>query len=41
MSAGDLDEDTSVENLLAGHPSGESQRSFKRWLEQQQWKSDT
>ncbi len=30
----DLDEDISVENLLAGKPSGESQRSFKRWLEQ-------
>lgn len=29
----DLDEDISVENLLAGSPSGESQRSFKRWLE--------
>src|SRR5213592_4501686 len=29
----DLDEDISVENLLAGHPSGESQRSFKKWLE--------
>src|SRR3712207_433421 len=29
----DLDEDISVENLLAGKPSGESQISFKRWLE--------
>jgi hypothetical protein len=29
----DLDEDISVENLLAGQPSGESQRSFQRWLE--------
>ncbi len=28
----DLDEDISVENLLTGKPSGESQRSFKRWL---------
>jgi hypothetical protein len=28
----DLDEDISVEGLLAGRPSGESQRSFKRWL---------
>ena len=28
-----LDEDISVENLLLGHPSGESQTSFKRWLE--------
>jgi hypothetical protein len=30
----DLDEDVSVENLLAGKPSGESQSSFKRWLEE-------
>ena len=30
----DLDEDVSVENLLAGQPSGESQTSFKRWLDQ-------
>jgi hypothetical protein len=29
----ELDEDISVENLLAGKPSGESQRSLKRWLE--------
>ena len=29
----DLDEDISVENLLTGSPSGESQRSLKRWLE--------
>jgi len=29
----DLDEDISVENLLLGRPSGESQQSFKRWLE--------
>jgi len=29
----DLDEDISVENLLTGHPSGESQASFKRWLD--------
>lgn len=29
-----LDEDISVENLLAGRASGESQRSLKRWLEQ-------
>jgi len=27
-----LDEDISVENLLFGSPSGESQESFKRWL---------
>lgn len=30
----DLDEDISVEGLLAGKPSGESQGSFKRWLGQ-------
>ena len=29
----DLDEDLSIEELLAGRPSEESQRSFKRWLE--------
>ncbi len=29
----DLDEDISVEGLLAGRHSGESQTSFKRWLE--------
>ena len=28
----DLDEDISVENLLFGNPSGESQESFKQWL---------
>ena len=28
----DLDEDISIENLLLGKPSGESQRSFKKWL---------
>lgn len=27
-----IDEDVSVENLLAGHPPGESQQSFERWL---------
>ena len=30
----DLDEDISVDNLLFGKPSGESQRSFKKWLEE-------
>ena len=30
----DLDEDISVENLILGKPSGESQTSLKRWLEQ-------
>jgi hypothetical protein len=29
----DLDEDISVENLLSGKPSGESQTSLKKWLE--------
>jgi hypothetical protein len=29
----ELDEDISIQNLLSGKPSGESQRSFKRWLE--------
>ena len=29
----DLDEDISVEGLLAGRPSGESQKSLQRWLE--------
>lgn len=28
----DLDEDISVENLLQGSPSGESNESFLRWL---------
>lgn len=28
----DIDEDISVEGLLAGKPSGESQTSFKKWL---------
>ncbi len=30
----DLDEDISAEGLLAGRASNESQRSFKRWLEE-------
>ena len=30
----DVDEDISVENILLGRPSGESQRSFKKWLEE-------
>src|SRR6266849_10801552 len=29
----DLDEDLSVEGLVLGKPSGESQPSFARWLE--------
>ncbi|PJA30055.1 MAG: DUF2442 domain-containing protein [candidate division Zixibacteria bacterium CG_4_9_14_3_um_filter_46_8] len=32
----DVDEDISVEGLLAGKPSGESQASFKKWLSQRQ-----
>ncbi len=28
-----LDDDISVEGLIAGRPSGESQRSLARWLE--------
>lgn len=28
----DIDEDISVENLIYGKPSGESQKSFQRWL---------
>ena len=27
-----LDEDISIDNLLAGRPSAESQSSFKKWL---------
>jgi hypothetical protein len=29
----DLDEDISVENMLAGRASGEGTKSFQRWLE--------
>lgn len=29
----DLDEDISIKNIILGHPSGESQKSLKRWLE--------
>lgn len=28
----EIDEDISVEGLLAGRPSGESQKSFEKWL---------
>lgn len=31
-----IDEDISVEGLLAGRPSGESQASFKKWLKGRQ-----
>jgi hypothetical protein len=29
----ELDEDISVENLIYGQPSGESQKSFQKWQE--------
>jgi hypothetical protein len=29
----DLDEDLSIDSLISGRPSGESQASLKRWLE--------
>lgn len=32
----DLDEDISVEGLLAGQPSAESQSSFKKWLQERE-----
>ncbi len=32
----DIDEDISIKGLLAGNPSGESQKSFKRWLKTRQ-----
>lgn len=35
----DLDEDISIENLVLGKPSGESQSSFKQWLNQRSAKS--
>jgi hypothetical protein len=35
-----LDEDISVENLLTGKASGESQRSFKKWLEKRSASQD-
>ena len=37
----DLDEDISVQNLLSGKPSGESQASFEKWLNQIRGKSST
>ncbi len=36
----DLDEDISVEGLIAGRPSGESQESFKKWLEKRKKKKN-
>ena len=35
----ELDEDISVENIVLGQPSGESQRSFKQWLEKRRAQS--
>lgn len=32
----DLDEDISVESILSGRASGESRRSFEKWLESRQ-----
>ena len=32
----DLDVDISIENILFGKPSGESQRSLKQWLDARQ-----
>ncbi len=36
----DLDEDISVENILLGNASDETQRSFKRWLEERRGLGD-
>ena len=30
----EIDEDISVDNLMLGNPSGESQASFKKWLQE-------
>jgi hypothetical protein len=37
----DLDEDISVENLLVGRPSAESQHSLKKWLERREGEHDS
>lgn len=37
----DLDEDISVEGILFGRPSGESQRSFRRWSESRSARSQS
>ena len=34
----DIDEDINIEGLIAGRPSGESQSSFRKWLEQRSLK---
>ena len=36
----DLDEDISVKGLLIGNPSGESQKSLRRWLEGRKTRED-
>jgi hypothetical protein len=36
----DLDEDVSVENILAGKVSGEGLKSFERWLEARSSRSE-
>jgi len=36
MHWSDIDEDISVQGIISGTPSGESQNSFKRWLESRQ-----
>jgi hypothetical protein len=36
----DLDEDVSVENILAGRASGEGPKSFARWLEARSARSE-
>ncbi len=35
----DLDEDISIEGVIAGRPSGESQESFKKWLQKRKTKT--
>ncbi len=37
----DIDEDISVEGLLSGKPSGESQPSFKKWLDRRSDRTET
>ena len=37
----DLDEDISVENILAGRASGEGSKSFERWLEARSTRSES
>lgn len=36
----DLDEDISIENMLVGSPSGESQKSLQRWLDRRRVQED-